>query len=65
MNNLYCSHSYINILVNILNLTLYTKMMLIEGWCQKSAFHKSNSKEKAYKNADEEFKGFAEAIVRI
>lgn len=37
----------------------------MEDWCQKSAFHKVGSKESAYKNLDEEFEGFAKAIVSI
>ncbi|MDS7929455.1 T6SS effector BTH_I2691 family protein [Acinetobacter sp. V102_4] len=37
----------------------------MEDWCQKSAFHKSDSKEKLYKTVDEEYEGFMKAIVSV
>lgn len=37
----------------------------MEDWCQKSSFRKAKSKENAYKKEDEEFEGFAKAIVSI
>ena len=37
----------------------------MEDWCQKSAFHKSDSREKFYKTVDEEYEGFMKAIVSV
>lgn len=37
----------------------------MEDWCQKSAFRKNNSKETPFKNENDEFKGFSEALVSI
>lgn len=37
----------------------------MEDWCQKSAFRLANSKEKKFKDADEEYEDFMKAIVSV
>lgn len=38
---------------------------VMEDWCQKSAFRLTNSKEKKFKDTDEEYEDFMKAIVSV